>query len=663
MSTNHQNQREKNSGKYGVQNLDFLGDKFKISYPTSTGNFQTKLGGYLTILLSVFSTSMFFLVMSQFFNKDAPVVMTSTEFGSPITSFSLYEENLYLPLGFVTVGVSLRGFQVSSFVTVIAIVDSVVFNTDPSSEGLEVSPFRAFEYIPCDDIKDQRMRDWVKKVVTLPGFGKMMVCPDFRGNPEDFVVADDYEKYVWKWASIKIFPCSLPDRSKCASPNQIRALQINYGHPLRLLQPSNGHNPMITSFFRRSINIDPRTAKVVKEKVMRHKVLDDTMSLIPPTLKMEYASLTEDSIDFKHRHEAQMYCTKEQISKGPMGGCQEYLSFDYAATGEVMVTRRSYKKITTMLGEFGGILKIMTTTIFFFYGVYSMRKVKSVLGKIIFSEDYKTESRLRELIDGNAKFVAGSGNKVVPKTAKNKEGGEEPTMKEVMAELVKSRSSVDNLMKKLNLLDVIEKVFFDEESKALLPLLLLKTKKAEMIEKKREEKQEENNQQVGQVNFFRQAKQGTDSQKQPFKAAYDKLRNSGSADRVRQAVKDYIVSELQDTFEEVDNQPGIFLPIPPSQTKLKIEKMPVSIISEDLSTAQLVKKVKPKDEQSSMFSSARAMSLQGGGPGTPLYQFSKRKNFESGSQRRVVKPLRKKVKMRESRFSNKFEKADINPKN
>ena len=57
----------KHKNKYRIQSLDFLGSQFKIGYSTLTGKFQTKLGGYLTILMSVLSTTMFFIVMSQFF--------------------------------------------------------------------------------------------------------------------------------------------------------------------------------------------------------------------------------------------------------------------------------------------------------------------------------------------------------------------------------------------------------------------------------------------------------------------------------------------------------------------------------------------------------------------------------------------------------------------
>ena len=90
---------KKNQSQYSIQTLDFLGSKFKIGYSTLTGKFQTKVGGYLTILMGVLSTGFFFVVMSQFFSKEAPVVMTSTESGPRESEYDLYSENLWFPIG------------------------------------------------------------------------------------------------------------------------------------------------------------------------------------------------------------------------------------------------------------------------------------------------------------------------------------------------------------------------------------------------------------------------------------------------------------------------------------------------------------------------------------------------------------------------------------
>ena len=542
------------SSKYGIQNLDFLGDKFKIGYSTLTGKFQTKLGGYLTILMGILSISMFFVVMSQFFKKDAPVVMTSTEFGSKVVSFNLYENNLYLPLGWMSQGKVSRAENITRFVTIMAIVNSVTFH--PQSEsGFEVTPYRVFEYVPCSQIEDPKMKDFVQEVVSLPGTDKFMACPDFKGMQDDFVVSDNYQNYTFKWASIKVYPCSLEDKSNCASAEEIKTLNAQYGHPLKLLQTSDYDNPVRSAPPRRSINVDPRTTKVIKEVIRRNRILDDTMSMVAPTLKAEYASMTEESIDYKKRTEAQIYCSKAQIMKGPAGGCQEYLTYDYVPSGEIIVTRRSYKSITMMLGEFGGILKIITTVVFFLYGVYSLRKVKSILGGIIFNTD---DQKLKKLIE--KKDPLSKSPETVVRVQKQEDENTEthssvsrPKYNEIVEELIKDRSNVDSFMQKLNFIDLIEKAVFKDHERALLPVVLLKAKQKELKDQKQQKKRKNNkiSPKIAKRKNPAILRDMTNSEPNDLtlENAYINLVESEPNNQLSKVIKDYMLGELNNTFK------------------------------------------------------------------------------------------------------------------
>ena len=79
--TNTQKIKRKTPTNYEVHSLDFLGEKFSLTYNTLNGKFQTTFGGYLTILLTIASGLVSVIVFSQLFNTQAPVVTTSLEFG------------------------------------------------------------------------------------------------------------------------------------------------------------------------------------------------------------------------------------------------------------------------------------------------------------------------------------------------------------------------------------------------------------------------------------------------------------------------------------------------------------------------------------------------------------------------------------------------------
>ena len=567
-----------NKHKHGVQSVDFLGSKFKIGYSTLTGKFQTKLGGYLTILMGLLSTGFFFVVMSQFFNKETPIVMTSTESGSREAIFDLYQGDLYLPLGFLLGPKAIPARQINRYVTIKAFVDEAVFNPDSAEQLYNLTPRRYFSYKPCSLVKDPKITQYLELMSTLPGFKDLMSCPDFEGHHEDFVVSSNYVTYASNWTLIKIYPCSLPDPTQCASAAEINALKVEYGFPSKLLKPSDYKNPVESLPVRVRISIDPRSTKVIKEVVKRNKVFDDTLSLVPAKLKEEYTTLHEESIDLSVRDQTQLHCSRDEVEKGVLGRCPEYISFDYIPSSEVVVTTRSYKKLTAMLGEFGGILKIITTTAFFVYGVYSMRKVKSLLGGIIFEDEEGPQKSLKRLVEGKEEIsqMPKRLNKVRPKDTAEAVP-EELSFQMLVERFVSRRSNVDNLMKKLNLLELIEKAVFKEHEKELIPLVLLKAEKSEVKSLYQKEENSKNQkpdlggtQIIGKNSSSRQtAKKSTNpiisikglktkspsEGKSSYQQAFDSLLNSHPDSQFSKVIKEYMVSQLEGTFSESSNRP------------------------------------------------------------------------------------------------------------
>ena len=90
--------------KVGLHSLDMLGSKFSMNFSTSTGRFQTQMGGIITILLGLISIATFLVVMSQYFDRSSPVVTNSTESGSKVVKFDFYKEDLYPIVGLNLLG-------------------------------------------------------------------------------------------------------------------------------------------------------------------------------------------------------------------------------------------------------------------------------------------------------------------------------------------------------------------------------------------------------------------------------------------------------------------------------------------------------------------------------------------------------------------------------
>ena len=548
---------KQSSTHYGMKSLDILGDKFTLGYSTLTGKFQTTLGGYITIIVTLVTVIATFGIMAQYFDRGSPVVTTSSEFGSKISKFNLYQENLYAHLA-IGIGPKYLTEGMHRYITPKMRLERVIYHVSNQSFGGAV--IHEFDYIPCREVTDPHMQDYIKQIVSLPGFEDILLCPDFKDFAQEFEIDDDRVTYMSKIANIRIYPCSLPDKSQCASAQEMSMLRIDYTSIKKLLVSSNFTNPVKGMLGRNFMLLDTSVTKSITYNVKNNQVIDDISQFRDPVMKAEFATLEVNTNDFQERDPKQIYCSEQQIKMAPFGGCKEYIAFEYFAKGEVFVIRRNYKKFTTILGELGGILKLVTTAAVIFYSFYGVRKVSGFLGDSLFKVDKKTgealETRLR-VMDGGEE-----GYSTLAKTGRK--GGKKRgnRLAKVVKELVHSRSNVVDMMDKLNFVELMQGVVFDDYEQILMPLVLIVAKQRHLIEQKkaaelqRKEKSEApNNPRRNQVfNFNNKAKK-----KQPesapegatptYRQAYEALLSSQPEDRLKRSIKEYMLDHLSGIFE------------------------------------------------------------------------------------------------------------------
>ena len=139
-------------------------------------------------------------------------------------------------------------------------MDEVIFYSNNSTDqAFQISRFREWDYVVCSSLNDSKVAKYVHDINSQEGFDELVLCPDFKGQGKDFVVYDNNENYTYKWVSIRLYPCSLEDPTKCASAQEINHLASSYGYPYKLLEPSDFKNPMRSSPTRRTTYFDTRS--------------------------------------------------------------------------------------------------------------------------------------------------------------------------------------------------------------------------------------------------------------------------------------------------------------------------------------------------------------------------------------------------------------------
>ena len=475
-----QNTKSKHQ-RFGLQSLDLMGSKFDLAFPTSTGRFQTMMGGYVTLAMSFITISAFFLIFAQLFNTDSPVVTSSTELNPGVSEFNILEESLATPIG-LSSGLNLitDANEVKRYMTLQVMVSRVDYSRELQS-FVPQTP-KLFNYIPCTEVKNHpQLNTLVDKIAEIEAYKNTLLCPDVAASANQLTTLTGTEDNSFQTVRLLVYPCSLADSTQCATAQELKKASINYIKVSKLLISSNFENPVELTTRQVPVRIDKSVVKTVKFGIYNNRILDDSTQIRPETVRAEYATYEIESSDHQQRNPTQVHCTAQMIAAGPAGGCMAYVNLDYTAKSETFMTRRAYKKGTTVMAEFGGVLKLMTTVVFFIYSWYNNSKIrKFVIDNVFYVHKEKGDSMDRRVENFfNPPKPMKGANKVAPAGVKK----EEKRIDEVLKETIQSRSCIVDLIQKLNFAEILEDALLDEKTKNLIPEAILCMKERELAEK------------------------------------------------------------------------------------------------------------------------------------------------------------------------------------
>ena len=466
-----------------LKKVDMLGSRFSLKHQTTTGKFQTKLGGVSTLILAVITVIVFLVTFSQYFNKEIPVVTTSKEFTEVLHKTNLYDEEL-IPL---FVALSIDRFiekDIFRFITPVASIQLIIFNE--TTQVFERKIVDQIKYSHCTNFDDAKYQAYRNKAFKQDVIKRASLCPNLTRIKEKGVVFGTLSDPQYQLVNFNIYPCSLPDKTQCASARELNFIRLSYLQTNKLLTSSNFDEPLRVIPLKSDVNIDTSVTKLMRFKISANKILDDTAQFQDPKLKLEYSSYDIERTDSQRREETLVHCTEEMMAADTYGPCPPYLTLEMRARPQQIIVRRNYKKLSTILGEFGGILKLMSTFALIAFGFYNSRMIKSFILKdfMLFKNFIKKKNleKEHETIKNRNKVLqlsrpvgieeedpAGRLGVITGRRYDKKE------VEEVMDQYFKSRISVDDLMRKLNFIDLLQEIFIKKDEEKLVPAVLIAT--------------------------------------------------------------------------------------------------------------------------------------------------------------------------------------------
>ena len=481
-----------------AKDLDILASEFSLRFDSKSGTFQTSAGGYLTMMVGLIFLGALMTTTVQYFQRNSPVVTVSIEAGPTKSEFNVYYETLWTASG-VPVGPRfLQAGERERYATIVWVIEDSFFNT--KTDKFEKKLVRIIKSTPCEQVSEPLLRDYVKEIVALPGFERIIICPDFKASGgeaaiQDFKISQDREYQRYRGVSMKVYPCSLENPADCAGHQELLGMRSDYTKNDRVLKSSDFKNPLVKNYYRGIATIDVSFTKILNEDIRKTTIVDDINRFGPPQVKLEFAKNIYGKSDFKMRDRNQLHCSKEQIFSQGGGGCQEYVTYDLYISNEVEIIRRNYKSFTTLLGELGGLLKILTTAVFFFYSIYNYNKMTQAFAGLVFKLDpevlqaFKASKNKRRKNSETIRASIEGGNGSLHKSRSESTDVETISVEKAVKEIVKKRVSAEGLIDKLNFLELLENVFFTDFEKRLIPLVLLQIEKKNLKNSKKVEKE------------------------------------------------------------------------------------------------------------------------------------------------------------------------------
>ena len=433
--------------KLSTASLDFNGSPFNLEFASKNGKFQTKFGGYLSLIISFTVILTFILSVSQLFSDNSPVVnITPVSYPDEMIT-KLYDEDLVMPLMFKK-GKKLISSpeELSKYFTVKTFAVQRDFDA-VQSRFLNLW-VHDFPLILCSQVreKNQRIKNSVNQLFEhSQSLKKYTFCPDLGDKTEFFRLSTARKTLVRTNIYVRFYPCSLSDASQCATAAELDDMEVFFYSNKKVVDASNFDEPVKYTPQKNKLKVDRSARRILTYYFDTNVIVDDSTQIRPSKTRARFSTGSLEGIYRRSRDPSAVYCSPEVMSLGYYTKCSYIFESQWASRSNLIKIRRSYKKASAMLAEFGGYLKLLMTVTFFIYSIRASKRMKKYLAETIMPHFYPKESQILST---------------------------KKTLETSVLSLIKSRSDVRDFQRRISLLDFLKNRYMpktEENSQTNIP--------------------------------------------------------------------------------------------------------------------------------------------------------------------------------------------------
>ena len=369
---------------------------------------------------------------------------------------------------------------------------SVTYRYNEATGAPEIASEKVANYKGCESLNDPIIDDLIERITNGDSSGDVMKCPDLQGDSSlGEVLVQNGQKDTFKRFVVKIYPCSLPNPAECAPAMMMPTMFIHMSNVRNLIRSGNYTDPKRAISYIETFQHNPVAHNVHFYLSKMTRIVDFRNRWSGEVEREKFVSSNLVGQDSQSRDGSVLHCDPGTLGMG--GSCPEYMTFQFDGGHEMEVVRRTYKTPTQIVGEIGGILKLVTV-LAVIYSIYNenkkikffgsqlfgvlasrvLRRGKSGLGGGLMAGRRKEQAKLEEKSENRKnQIIFSEPVSRLNKVHAVKSGGGVKAGKVVVEQLAKDRSCVTHMMKSLNFLDLLGEFTLDEDARMLLPLAII----------------------------------------------------------------------------------------------------------------------------------------------------------------------------------------------
>ena len=372
--------------KAALKKLDVFGRKFKLNLQKKQPSYKTVIGGCSTVIGSIITL----LTSASFIQK-------LLDYSSPVVSVNIIKQEKppKLDLNKLDSGQTFIVFDGTDwvdfnnskkFLTMRSFMESS--NITDNTNNQQVSNITKIETPRCEEATQEATRRLynvgVEKTATTVNyravFGASAMCPDYK--PDVWWIQGSKYKSPFRRSLIKVYPCSLPDPSQCATPEMLMnsllitvlltttATYSNKNKPL---------NPKVDSDVTFQFGIG--TNMKVTYYLQKNTIWDTYLGSWGFEHKFTFVDVDRVTTTTGTRLTQALHCTEAQIDADL---CEPYMILEYQSSGNEVQIKRYYNKFMGTVSEIGGFWDLIFIVLGFLSGLWNTWRYKKWLNNQIY---------------------------------------------------------------------------------------------------------------------------------------------------------------------------------------------------------------------------------------------------------------------------------------